>query len=177
MDNWKSTPRDNALLKISFGAPIQDVWPTDARTTESKTSRCGLTMSWQFSVISLQHFLRWKFRNGIKHMFTYLTLQLIMETSHWQLLQTQPHAIAHLSFTRLSFRFRPSCHCKLGIKTWLGGCPNNRQIRFRNVSFLVMLHDVLTCNSFFPFILPTLGTCTSRFTVTLTHESVLQFCF
>ncbi len=34
MDNWKATPLDNALLKISNGAPIQDGWPTDPITTE-----------------------------------------------------------------------------------------------------------------------------------------------
>ncbi len=45
MDNWLATARDNALLKICNGAPIQDGWPTDAGTTEIKTSQCGLKMS------------------------------------------------------------------------------------------------------------------------------------
>ncbi len=42
---------------------FQDGWPTDPITTEVITSPCGLTMFRLFSVISLQHFLRWKFRN------------------------------------------------------------------------------------------------------------------
>ncbi len=63
MAHWKATPRDNAFLKISNGAPIQDSCPTDVSTTEIKTSRWDLTMVLQFSVISLQHILRWKFRN------------------------------------------------------------------------------------------------------------------
>ncbi len=44
MDNWKATPRDNARLKISNGAPMQDDCPMDVSTTEIKTSRCGLAM-------------------------------------------------------------------------------------------------------------------------------------
>ncbi len=36
MDNWKATPRDNALLKSSNGAPIQGGCPTDVNTTEIK---------------------------------------------------------------------------------------------------------------------------------------------
>ncbi len=63
MDNWKAIPRDNVILKISNGVPIQDGWPTDPITTEIITSRCGLTMMCLFSVISLQQFLRSKFRN------------------------------------------------------------------------------------------------------------------
>ncbi len=73
MENSKASRRDNVLLKISNSAPIQDGWPTKASTTEIKASRCGLSMSWLLSVISLQHFLCWKFRNiyGIKHVFSY----------------------------------------------------------------------------------------------------------
>ncbi len=44
MGNWKATPRDSVILKISNGAPIQDAWPTDPITSEIITSRCGLTM-------------------------------------------------------------------------------------------------------------------------------------
>ncbi len=66
MDDWKATPLDSAILKIFNGAPIPDGWPTDPITTEIITSQCGLTMTCLFSVISLQQFLRWKFR----YMFT-----------------------------------------------------------------------------------------------------------
>ncbi len=44
MHNWKATPRDNALLKISNVAPIQDGCPTDVSTTEMKISQCALTI-------------------------------------------------------------------------------------------------------------------------------------
>ncbi len=44
MDNGKATPRDNTLLKISNGAPIQGGCLTDVNTTETNNSRCGLTM-------------------------------------------------------------------------------------------------------------------------------------
>ncbi len=37
--NWKATPRDNAFLKISNGAPIQDGCPVDVSSTEINTSR------------------------------------------------------------------------------------------------------------------------------------------
>ncbi len=37
MEYWKATPRDNVLLPIFNGAPIQDGLPTDASTTEIKT--------------------------------------------------------------------------------------------------------------------------------------------
>ncbi len=62
MGNCEATPRDNVLLKISNVMPIQDGWPTDPIAAKIITSRCGLTISWLFSVISLQQFLRWKFR-------------------------------------------------------------------------------------------------------------------
>ncbi len=38
MDDWKATQRDNVILKISNGAPIQDAYPTDPITTEIITS-------------------------------------------------------------------------------------------------------------------------------------------
>ncbi len=44
MDNWKANPRGNALLQTSNGVQIQDGCPTDASTTEIKSSRCGLKM-------------------------------------------------------------------------------------------------------------------------------------
>ncbi len=44
MDNWKVIPRDNALLNISNGVPIQDGCPTVVKTTEIKVSRCGVNM-------------------------------------------------------------------------------------------------------------------------------------
>ncbi len=44
MANWKATPRDNVLFKISNGAPIQDGCPIDVSTTKIKTSRYGLKM-------------------------------------------------------------------------------------------------------------------------------------
>ncbi len=42
---------------------FHDGWLTNPITTEIITSRCGLTLTCLFSVISLQQFLRWKFRN------------------------------------------------------------------------------------------------------------------
>ncbi len=47
MDNWKATPRDNALLMICNGAPIPDGCPTDASTKEL------LHATWQWSNYSL----------------------------------------------------------------------------------------------------------------------------
>ncbi len=49
--------------------------PADPTTTEIITPRYFPESFWLFSVISLQHFLGWKFRYyvfGIKHVFTYL---------------------------------------------------------------------------------------------------------
>ncbi len=42
MDNWKATPRDNGLLNISNGAPIQDGWPMDSITTEIAACLSGV---------------------------------------------------------------------------------------------------------------------------------------
>ncbi len=66
MYNSKATLRDNVFLKISKGAPIQADWPPDSTTTEVITPRCGLEIFWQFCAISLQQFLRRKFRNYFK---------------------------------------------------------------------------------------------------------------
>ncbi len=63
IDYWKATPWDNVFLKIFNGASIQDGWPKDPITTEMITPRCGLTLIWLFTVISLQQFLWCKFRN------------------------------------------------------------------------------------------------------------------
>ncbi len=62
---WKKWITGRLLLETMhfWGALIQNGWPTDPFTTEIKTSRCGLTISWLFSGISLQQFLRWMFRN------------------------------------------------------------------------------------------------------------------
>ncbi len=59
MDNWKATPQDNVIMKISNGATSQDGRPKDLITSEIIACRYGLTMIRLFSVISLQQFLRW----------------------------------------------------------------------------------------------------------------------
>ncbi len=66
----ETTPRDNALLKISNDAPIQDGWPTDPITTQIVLSRCDLKMFWLFlaAILSLAISL---YAYGIKHVFTY----------------------------------------------------------------------------------------------------------
>ncbi len=48
MDKWKATPRDNVLLMISNGAPIQDGCPT-----EKKKKLKLLHAAWQWSYYSL----------------------------------------------------------------------------------------------------------------------------
>ncbi len=62
---WKKQRWKNwtTILKIPNGAPIQDGWATDPITTEIIPSRYSLKMIYLFSVISMQQFLRWKFRN------------------------------------------------------------------------------------------------------------------
>ncbi len=55
MDNWKATPWDNVLLKIFYGAPISR-WLADG------SDRSNFSILRLLYVISLQQFLRWKFR-------------------------------------------------------------------------------------------------------------------
>ncbi len=64
MDNWKATPWDYVLLKISNEMAVQRI--------RSQQKKQLLDVAWLFTVF-VQQFLRWKFHN----MFTELSTCLL----------------------------------------------------------------------------------------------------
>ncbi len=72
MANWKGTPRDNVILNISNGAPIQVGDGSDHNRNYNFSMLPDNDLS-----IPLQQFLRWKFRNMFAELGTCLLTYLL----------------------------------------------------------------------------------------------------
>ncbi len=90
---WKKLTTGGQFRETVCFWTIQEGWPTDPITTEIITSQCGLTMSWLFSVISLQQLHRWKFRNMFMEYSTCLLFYLLLNARPSEADQQNSHML------------------------------------------------------------------------------------